>query len=72
LSGHADCATVRHERLEQPGLRSHDPHLAVTDFDPLSERAKMVTAVAAAFEPDTLSRGAGKLIEHLRRDCLAP
>jgi len=33
---------VRYERLEQPGLRSHDPNLTFRDLDALSERAQMV------------------------------
>jgi hypothetical protein len=32
----------------------------------------MVAAVAAAFKPNTLARGAGEFAEHLRRDRLAP
>ena len=72
LRGHRVCATVRHERLEQPGLRSHDTNLAFGDLDALGERAKMVTAVATAFEPYTLARGTGEFAEHLQRDCLAP
>jgi hypothetical protein len=32
----------------------------------------MVAAITTTFEPDTLARGAGKFIEHLRRDRLAP
>ena len=72
LSGHAARAAVRHERLEQPGLRSHDTNLAIGDLDTLGERAKMVTAVAATFKPDALARGAGKLGQHLRRDRLTP
>ena len=72
LSGHHVRATVRHERLEQPGLRSHDPNFALGDLDALCERAKMVAAVTAPFKPDTLARGVGELAEHLRRDRLAP
>jgi hypothetical protein len=30
----------------------------------------MVTAVAAAFKPDTLARSAGEFAQHLRRDRL--
>jgi hypothetical protein len=56
LSGHCVCAAVRHKRLEQPGLRSHDADLAFSNLDALGERAKMVTAVAAAFKPGYLSR----------------
>ncbi|HTR11909.1 MAG TPA: hypothetical protein VMI72_01320 [Roseiarcus sp.] len=72
LSGHGVYAKVRHEGLEQPGLRSDDPHLALGDLDPLGERAEMVAAVAAAFEPDALARGARKAAQHLRRHGLAP
>jgi hypothetical protein len=44
LCGHCVCAAVRYERLEQPGLRSHDPNLTFSDLDALSERAQMVAA----------------------------
>ena len=72
LRGHFVCAAVRHQRLEQPGLRSHDADLAFGDLDPLGERAQVIAAIAAAFEPDALAGGAGKLAEHLWRDRLAP
>ena len=71
-SGHCVCAAVRHERLEQPRLRSHDADLAFGDLDALGERAKMVAAIAAAFEVDALACGACELAEHLWRNRLAP
>jgi hypothetical protein len=71
LSGHCACATVRHERLEQPGLRSHDADLAFGHLDPLGERAKMVATLAAAFKSDALAGGPGELTQHLRRNRLA-
>lgn len=70
LRGHCVCANVRHQRLERPGLRSHDADLALRDFDALGERAEMVAPVAAAFEAETLTRGAGEFAEHLRRHSL--
>ncbi len=70
LSGHYVCATALPLRLKQSGLRSHDADLALGDIDPLSERAKMVAAVASVFEPDALARGAGEVAQHLRCDRL--
>jgi hypothetical protein len=58
--GHAAYATIRHERLEQPGLRSHDPNFTVCDLDVLREHTKMVAAVASPFKQDVLARGTGK------------
>ena len=39
--------------------------------DALGERMQMVPAVAAAFQSKALTRGAGELAQHLRRNCLA-
>ena len=72
LSGHCVYATARHQRLKQPGLRSHDPDLAGIDLDALSQRAQMVAAIASTFQPDTLTRCRGELSQHLRRDGLLP
>ncbi|WP_395710443.1 hypothetical protein [Reyranella sp.] len=58
---------MRHQGLEQPGLRSHDPDLADIHLDTLGERAQMVPAIAAAFNLDTLPRCAGELVQRLRR-----
>src|SRR5262245_48690386 len=60
------------QRLEQTGLRSHHPDYAGIDLDALGERAQVVAAIAAAFEPDAPARRAGEGAEHLRRDRLAP
>ena len=49
------------ERLEQPGLRSHDPDVSLGDLDTLGERAQMVAAIAAAFETDALAGGRSEL-----------
>jgi hypothetical protein len=38
------------------GTSIHDADLAFSNLDALGERAKMVTAVAAAFKPGYLSR----------------
>jgi hypothetical protein len=48
LSGHCVYAIARYQRLEQPGFRSHDPNLALGNFDALGECAEVVTAIAAA------------------------
>jgi hypothetical protein len=47
LSGHFGCAIVRYKRLEQPGLRSHDPHVAIADLDPLGEHVKVLPVIGA-------------------------
>ena len=70
LSGHCVYAVFSDERLEQPGLRSHDPNLAFRDLDALGERAQVVAAIAAALKADALAGGLGEGADHLRSDGL--
>ena len=48
LSGHCVSASLRCDRLEQPGLRSDDPDLAFRHLDTLGQGAQVVAAEAAA------------------------
>jgi hypothetical protein len=41
-------------------LRSHDANLVVGDLDTLRQRAQVVAAVAAPFEPDALAGAHGR------------
>ncbi|WGJ15143.1 hypothetical protein QEV83_02210 [Methylocapsa sp. D3K7] len=45
---------------------------AVRDLDALGERAEMIAAIAAAFDPDPLAGRPRKLLDHGGRDCLLP
>ena len=56
--------------MKQIAFRADNADLAIRHLDALGERTEMVAPVAAAVDPDPLSRRPGELLDHLRRDGL--
>src|ERR1700681_4271864 len=72
-TGHAKtcrfCAFSSDERAQEHAFRSPDAQFFLVDFDPLSERAEVIAAVAAAVGPHPLAGRPGKRLESLWCEC---
>jgi hypothetical protein len=60
----------RRQGAQQFRLRSDDANFLVGDLDALSQRAQMIAAVAAIFQPDALVGHAGEGFDHIRAESL--
>ena len=69
-AGHASfcrsCDVSSDQRWQQVVFRSHNPDLALRNFDALGKCAKMVATITAAGKANALASDLGELVEHRR------